>query len=72
MKDIAENSLFRIPEKILPPSPGQGAIAIQCLKNSFLLKDILYKLNDQKSFLETLFLILFAHKYCNDLSLIHI
>ena len=45
---------FKIPETILPPSAGQGAIAVQCLKNNNNLKHILQLLNDEKSFLETL------------------
>ena len=46
---------FKIPIKVMPPSAGQGAIAIQCLnkiKNK-KINEIIFSLNDQKAFFET-------------------
>ena len=45
----------KIPIKVMPPSAGQGAIAIQCLnkiKNK-KINEIIFSLNDQKAFFET-------------------
>ena len=44
---------FKIPKKILLPSPGQGALAVQCLKNENNLVEILNLINDKNSYLET-------------------
>ena len=49
------NYSYRIPINVMPPSAGQGAIAIQCLnqmKNK-KINEIIYSLNDQKAFVET-------------------
>ena len=49
------NYSCKIPIKVMPPSAGQGAIAIQCLnkiKNK-KINDIIFSLNDQKAFFET-------------------
>ena len=49
------NYSCKIPIKVMPPSAGQGAIAIQCLnkiKNKKINK-IIFSLNDQKAFFET-------------------
>ena len=49
------NYSYKIPTKVMPPSAGQGAIAIQCLnkiKNKHINK-IIFSLNDQKAFFET-------------------
>tara|TARA_Y100000589_G_scaffold222187_1_gene209759 strand:- start:241 stop:1143 length:903 start_codon:yes stop_codon:yes gene_type:complete len=49
------NYSYKIPTKVMPPSAGQGAIAIQCLnkiKNKHINK-IIFSLNDQKAFVET-------------------
>ncbi len=49
------NYSCKIPIKVMPPSAGQGAIAIQCLnqmKNK-KINEIIYSLNDQKAFAET-------------------
>ena len=49
------NYSCKIPIKIIPPSAGQGAIAIQCLnqiKNK-KINEIVFSLNDQKAFAET-------------------
>ena len=50
------NYSYKIPIKDMPPSAGQGAIAIQCLnkiKNK-KINEIIFSLNDQKAFAETL------------------
>lgn len=50
------NYSYKIPIKDIPPSAGQGAIAIQCLnkiKNK-KINEIIFSLNDQKAFAETL------------------
>ena len=49
------NYSCKIPIKVMPPSAGQGAIAIQCLnkiKNK-KINEIIFSLNDQKAFAET-------------------
>ena len=49
------NYSYKIPIKDMPPSAGQGAIAIQCLnkiKNK-KINEIIFSLNDQKAFAET-------------------
>ena len=49
------NYSCKIPIKVMPPSAGQGAIAIQCLnkiKNK-KINEIIFSLNDQKAFFET-------------------
>ena len=49
------NYSYKIPIKEMPPSAGQGAIAIQCLnkiKNK-KINEIIFSLNDQKAFAET-------------------
>ncbi len=46
---------YKIPIKVMPPSAGQGAIAIQCLntiKNK-KINEIILSFNDQKAFFET-------------------
>ncbi len=50
------NYSYKIPIKDMPPPAGQGAIAIQCLnqmKNK-KINEIIFSLNDQKAFAETL------------------
>ena len=44
---------FKIPEEILLPSPGQGALAVQCLKNSNYLVNVLNLINDKNAYAET-------------------
>jgi len=49
------NYSCKIPIKVMPPSAGQGAIAIQCfnqMKNK-KINEIIFSLNDQKAFAET-------------------